>query len=300
MQETLKYIKVLNWGYGGFAPMTLTPDYKESLEQVRERLGLLESLNYDALLREAISPEGKEYLAKYTKTDSTFEYGLRFLRDKEAILNRTNPDWLPEYLEVAEKAEDGKTIYTKIKNPYKYNGLQALKDGADMFTFGCLRSEIEPDKVYKGVWSEEQWQEYIGYLGAIEKGFEERLRQFAAAYDYPLSADDPEQQPEPQQEQKKTTRGKGRPKETLRDKVAGNDPEFIDKLHTLIDGKKGKDFALYIRACVDLGKITKPTYKQVAEEFGDIGHKSGYNKYMNGQLYSYEEIKGAENQILSL
>lgn len=186
MQETLKYIKVLNWGYGGFAPMTLTPDYKESLEQVRERLGLLDSLNYDALLREAISPEGKEYLARYRKTDSTFEYGLRFLRDKEAILNRTKPDWLPEFLEVAEKGEDGKLIYNKIKYPYKYNGLQALKDGADKYKAD-------------GVWTDEKRKEYKYQLSRLEKALEDRLRQFAAAYDYPLSADEPEQQPEPQQ-----------------------------------------------------------------------------------------------------
>lgn len=274
MQETLKYIKVLNWGYGGFAPMTLTPDYKESLEQVRERLGLLDSLNYLSLLDEATSTKGKAWLDKYSNTGG-IEYNLHFMRDRMRLLDMLQSNVC--------KRDGDKLKYSE--NPNRM--------------FGWAFEGIEKYLADKS-WSKKQYNEYKLALRELEKALEDRLRQFAAAYDYPLSADDPEQQPEPQQEQKKTTRGRGRPKETLRDKVAGNDPEFIDKLHTLIDGKKGKDFALYIRACVDLGKITKPTYKQVAEEFGDIGHKSGYNKYMNGQLYSYEEIKGAENQILSL
>ena len=279
MQETLKYIKVLNWGYGGFAPMTLTPDYEESLEQVRERLGLLDSLNYLSLLDEATSTKGKAWLDKYSKTGG-FDFSLHFMRDREQLLKSLEQDGI----------KFGEDLEVK-KNPIGM--FRWAKDGADKYKAD-------------GVWTDEKREEYKYQLSRLEKALEDRLRQFAAAYDYPLSADEPEQQrepqqqPEPQQEQKKPTRGRGRPKETLRDKVAGNDPEFLDKLHTLIDGKKGKDFVLYIRACVDLGKITKPTYKQVAEEFGDIGHKSGFNKYMNGQLYSYEEIKGAESQIKSL
>ena len=93
------------------------------------------------------------------------------------------------------------------------------------------------------------------------------------------------------------TRGKGRPKETLQDKVIGGDTGFIKKLHTLIDGKKGKDFCLYIVASIKLGKLTKPTYTQVKNEFGDIGNKSGFNRYLDERKFTQTELEGAMNQI---
>lgn len=154
MKETLKYIEVLNWGYGGFAPMTLGQDFEKSLQQVEERLALLDGLDYGALFVEATSPNGKANLEKYKKTDADFEYQLHFMRDRQILL-----DAIP-------------TMY------------KCFKDGADKF-----RAD--------GLWTDEQWREYRGAICELERAFELRLKQFATAYDYPLS-DDPNS-PEPQQ-----------------------------------------------------------------------------------------------------
>ena len=55
--------------------------------------------------------------------------------------------------------------------------------------------------------------------------------------------------PKPQQERAKPTRGKGRPKETLKDKMIDDaNGEKLQKLHSKIVGKKGKDFALLMLA----------------------------------------------------
>ena len=63
-------------------------------------------------------------------------------------------------------------------------------------------------------------------------------------------------------------------------------------LHRLIDGRKGKDVALAIIACQSKGLITTPTFKQVHDEFGDIGHRSGYSKYVNNKkAFTEDEIK---------
>ena len=109
------------------------------------------------------------------------------------------------------------------------------------------------------------------------------------------------QQKKAQTEKQETARPKGRPKgrpvETLQDKVVGGDTGFIKKLHTLIDGKKGKDFCLYIVASIKLGKLTKPTYTQVKNEFGDIGNKSGFNRYLDERKFTQTELEGAMNQI---
>ncbi len=93
MKETLNYIKVLNWGYGAFcgsfgdiAPLTLSPDFHSSIGQLEKRLALLEQLCYDALLVEATSDNGKANLKKYKSTGTTFEYQLRFMRDREQVL----------------------------------------------------------------------------------------------------------------------------------------------------------------------------------------------------------------------
>lgn len=93
MKETLNYIKVLNWGYGAFcgsfgdiAPLTLSQDFHSSIGQLEKRLALLEQLCYDALLVEATSDNGKANLKKYKSTGTTFEYQLRFMRDREQVL----------------------------------------------------------------------------------------------------------------------------------------------------------------------------------------------------------------------
>lgn len=170
MKETLEYIEVLNWGYGGFAPMTLSKDFEKSLQQAQERLGLLDSLNYGALLVEANSANGKANLLKYQSTDDTIEYSLHFLRDRKEFLEMLQPDYLIE--------KDRWQINPKRMFRWAFDAIDKFK--AD------------------GVWTDEQWREYKVTLSQIEKGLEDRLRQFAAAYDYSLGGDDPNQEQEPQ------------------------------------------------------------------------------------------------------
>lgn len=68
----------------------------------------------------------------------------------------------------------------------------------------------------------------------------------------------------------------------IRSKILLEDKEkVLDQMHRLIDGKIGKDVAIIIGALIDQGVILKPTFKQVENEFGNIGNRSGYNKYIN-------------------
>ena len=190
MTETKKYIDVLNRGYEGFAPMAIGKDFAKSLQQVQERLELLESLNYDALLVEATSEGGKDYLKKYQSTGAGFEYGLHFMRDRKKLLEMLQPDY-----------GINKIFYRNPKPLPRYSFLITYGIIKDFYRnpkrmFRWAFDEI--DKYKKdGVWNDEQWREYRWTLSEIEKGLEVRLRQFATAYDYPLS-DDPNS-PEPQQ-----------------------------------------------------------------------------------------------------
>lgn len=107
------------------------------------------------------------------------------------------------------------------------------------------------------------------------------------------------QQDRPKQQQKgQPARGKGRPKETLKDRMINDaDGSKLQKIHKVMDGKKGKDAVLIILACIKIGWMLKPTSKQVAEEFGDIGKQQGFSRYLNGNRFTKDEIEGAINSL---
>ena len=68
-------------------------------------------------------------------------------------------------------------------------------------------------------------------------------------------------------------------------------------LHTKLDGKKGKDASLIVLAAIKKGWLMRPTYAQVKNEFKNIGTKSGYNRYLNENMFTKEEIEGAINSF---
>lgn len=81
----------------------------------------------------------------------------------------------------------------------------------------------------------------------------------------------------------------------------GQKDSLLTILHSLIDGKKGKDVALVILVCVQHGLIKKPEHDIMKKTFGEIGAKSGYNSYFGKGLSAYrpEEIKGIETHLSS-
>lgn len=96
----------------------------------------------------------------------------------------------------------------------------------------------------------------------------------------------------------KVPKGKGRPKGTLKDKMICEDVDkMLSKLHQLMNGRKGKDVALIITACIKAVVMIKPTFKQVSDEFGDIGNQSGYNKNMRERPFSDMEIEAIINKL---
>lgn len=100
------------------------------------------------------------------------------------------------------------------------------------------------------------------------------------------------------QQKSQPVRGKGRPKETLKDKMINDaDGSKLQKVHTVMDGKKGKDAALIVLACIKKGWMSKPTFIQVTEEFGDIGTQQNFTKYLNENRFTIDEIEGAKNSL---
>ena len=74
----------------------------------------------------------------------------------------------------------------------------------------------------------------------------------------------------------------------------------IPKLHALIDGKRGKPVALAIYCAAKLGLINQTDYNTVTLEFGDIGERSNYNKYLaNPQRFSPIDLESTTNFLNS-
>ena len=75
------------------------------------------------------------------------------------------------------------------------------------------------------------------------------------------------------------------------------DGSKLQRLHKIMRGKKGKDAALIVLASIRKGWMLKPTYTQVAEEFGDIGSRQSFSTYFDKNKFTLNEIDGAENSL---
>lgn len=113
------------------------------------------------------------------------------------------------------------------------------------------------------------------------------------------SSQQPQQAPivgKPQQKKKR-----GRRVEAFKSVLMGTDEELkerrLQRLHKVADGRRGKEFAKLILAAIIEGWISKPSHTQVNAEFGDIGSKTGYNRYLVETMYSEAEIQGAKNAL---
>ena len=133
-------------------------------------------------------------------------------------------------------------------------------------------------------------------------------RDLAQKYIDDLSKLDGQQQPENNREiaDEKSLSGKqekqeilkrGRRSKPFKDYLQNDDGSKLQTLHNVMSGKGGKEVALVIKAAIQIGWITKPTYKAVADEFGDIGNRSNYNKYINGDKFTSDEIVGIKAKL---
>lgn len=68
----------------------------------------------------------------------------------------------------------------------------------------------------------------------------------------------------------------------IRGKILVEDKDtYIKELHTKIDGKIGVAVVEILQKEIDKGFMLRPTYKEVADEFGNIGNRQGYNRAFN-------------------
>lgn len=93
---------------------------------------------------------------------------------------------------------------------------------------------------------------------------------------------------------------KGRPSKPFNSVLVGNENKInttLITLHNLMNGKNGSQAVLYIKAAIIMGVMQRPTYTQFKKEFGEIASKAIYNKYVGGDLFSNDEIEGAQRAL---
>ena len=133
-----------------------------------------------------------------------------------------------------------------------------------------------------GLWTDEQWREYRVTLSIIEKAFEDRIREFATAYDYCM-----EDNPEPQQEQPEQPK-RGKKVKHMIDLIIPLHKELIYK--RLQDNMAGAspDVAMDILIHNIKNKvILKPSYNTFAQAFPDVAKDIPESSY-------YYKIKDLE------
>ena len=74
-------------------------------------------------------------------------------------------------------------------------------------------------------------------------------------------------------------------------------PTLLEKLHKLIDGKKGKDVAVVLQCAIELRLIDKPSYLDVLQEFPKIGAKSGYYTYIDYEYFAEKTKESIKDEL---
>lgn len=104
----------------------------------------------------------------------------------------------------------------------------------------------------------------------------------------------------PKEQHSQSSKRRGRPKEPLSSNMIDDaNGRKLNKIRTLMNGKRGKEAALVILACIEKGWMHKPTHRQVLDEFGDVGTQQGFTNYLNNpSKFTQEEKDGAINSLV--
>ena len=75
--------------------------------------------------------------------------------------------------------------------------------------------------------------------------------------------------------------------------------ECIERLRPFIQGRRGSEVALVVKASAALGWLDKePNFTQLTTAFGDLGNRKGYTEQMQRGFFSSAEIDGMKKKLL--
>ena len=121
-----------------------------------------------------------------------------------------------------------------------------------------------------------------------------------------VSPDNGKEQSKQPQQQEQPQKKRGRSFKSFSDCILiENKDGLLDKLHTILDGRKGKFVYLVLNTLLYEGVLKSYTHTQITKEFGDIGSDSAKTRYSgtkNGKLscisaFSPDEINGVRKMF---
>lgn len=152
--------------------------------------------------------------------------------------------------------------------------------------------KMYPNNGYiENIWNGEEWNEYDqvtrllkSWIRMIDDYYPAPQKEKTIVIEYTRNqAEEPQQAEfqEPQQVKESQEQGEREKTTPFLDLILSeNKKEVLAKLHRVADGKKGKEFVLIMFAAKEKGWIILPKYGQAKAEFHNIGHESGYDKYI--------------------
>lgn len=157
-----------------------------------------------------------------------------------------------------------------------YNYLQYKTDNFDAIKKGILLKEIENTLSHiqgeKDYYDMEHYKQYRIAVSILEQD----------------STEESIKDNNPTKDSKR-----GRPKSNIANRMIDDEAGLkLDKLRRMIKGKKGKEVALIILACIKKGWMSRPTFSELTDEFGDIGTQQGFSNYLHKTRFSDDEIEG--------
>ena len=121
-----------------------------------------------------------------------------------------------------------------------------------------------------------------------------------------VSPDNGKEQSKQPQQLEQPQKKRGRSVKSFSDCILiENKDGLLDKLHTILDGRKGKFVYLVLNTLLYEGVLKSYTHTQITKEFGDIGSDSAKTRYSgtkNGKLscisaFSPDEINGVRKMF---
>lgn len=195
--------------------------------------------------------------------------GLYFLGKTKDLLDEFH-DYVPNTIEDWKQMEQGEYLYYCIAMEWYMQAILTLLNHYD----------IEEDENQKKMF------EYCWFI------FDDLLD------------DEPQSEPLPDGKQENADqqpKKKGKPVKSFKDKMVDDvDGKKLQKIHSVMSGKTGKDAVLIVYACFNNGwVVSKPSYTAVKDEFGEVVCKSQYDGYWKGakDIFTEQEIDGVKKNL---
>jgi len=197
----------------------------------------------------------------------------------------------------AEKSQIGRWYVNGFTAAYNFCRRYDKEHPYENVDYAQLAQKLKPtDDLAHGDWTDEKFRRHTILLGRYEGTLFYQTEREQAGEACGVSHED--EMAEQDAETVKFSRPRGRVVEPFSALLMGSDQkkeQTLQKLHELLEDKRGKKFALVITCAIEAGLIHRPSFKQLVAEFGSeatIGSENSVMKQIGKIHYTQSEYNG--------